>query len=415
MIAALALALALAASQDDPADAAPTNAPAPSLEPAAPAAPALAPADPAADVAPARAADPLAPCKLLLGAPQENTGVGLAAAERCFRQHAAAKHSDTHAARALAMADVIAAWRLPASTPTDKPQLFVTGRAEALLHGAAGGTAGGFLLAGAIASTMRASEQSTLPWLLASPALGAVVGTTSAWLLLDAGAPNPGDVALITSAMWTGAAEGFLLQLSVFDGSREASSIPLQFVTVLGGGLVGLAGGALLAPLVDVTTGDAAVAHSALLWGGVMTGFGFAAVCVQGCAIDNSQRTLAVVAGSALPYLAALVLHPLIDIERWPSWLIEAGGAAGFLTGAAALTVFASSGVDPRLAISIVGATTLMGVGLGSAGAWTLSNSMKENTTIALPVISLSPTLLPELASLSSGGAMPGLVMVGMF
>lgn len=437
MIAAVAaiaaLALTVASGLDDPAD--PGDA-AP-VELVYPAAPAL---DAEPDLAPRVVEDPLARCKQMLldSEPGADTS-RLGSAERCLRQRALDAGADTARddeviARALALADAVGAWRLASqgalAAPTGhaargKPVslggLVDSGFAEGLVHGALAGAGGGFLLAGAIFSATRASEQDTLPWLLASPALGAVAGTAGAWALLDVSAAGSGDIALATSTMWAGAAEGVLLQLAVFDGNLEASSVPLRFVTVLGGGAMGLAAGAALGPLLDVTPGDAAVANSALLWGGVMTGFGLAFVASNGASPSFAQGVLVLAAGTTMPYVATLVAHPLLKIERWPSWLIEAGGAAGFLTAGGALVVLsAGGGIGSQASIAFLGAGTLAGVGVGTAAAWAVSSALEPSGSIVpnVPAVSFAPALFSEPAPArhaSRSGAMPGLVVGGRF
>ena len=447
MIAAFAFAFALSAAASDvtgdPAD--PATAPAELVYPAAPApeperavigGSPSASDDPSVDGAVNDAElDPLEPCKrLVLDRSLVRIGTDdrekLGEAEQCFRDRAAkAPEGDAVIARALAMADVIAAWRLaepallvPSAPPVSAPknatlsvsELVESGRAEALVHGALAGAGGGFLLAGAIFSTTRASEQDTLPWLLASPALGALAGTAGTWALLDATEPTTGDIAFATSTMWVGAAEGIVLQLAIFDGSREASSVPLRFITVLGGGAVGLAAGAALAPLVDVTPGDAAVANSALLWGGVMTGFGLGYVGSNGSALAFGPTMLVLAAGSTVPYVAVLAAHPLLEIERWPSLLIEAGGAAGFLTSVGAMVVLNNGGgFGQQGAIVLMGAGTLAGVGLGATAAWIVSANMEPSTSVDVPAVSFAPALLPDPTQASI--AMPGLVVGGRF
>ncbi len=349
----------------------------------------------------------LEPCKALV------TRQELAQASRCFRAHADERE-------AAAMADVVDAWNTPAPVLKQAaPQLSLSdlvdsGRAEGMLHGTVAGAGAGFLAAATLFSTTRTNQSDSLPWLLASPAVGAIGGAVGSFFLLQNTRPDAGDIALSASTMWTGATEGFFLQLAVFDQSPDVSTVPLRFATVLGGGVLGLGAGLGLSPFVDATPGDVAVANSALVWGGVLTGFGLATLTSARVQLTTPQVSFALLTGSLVPYGVALACHPLLDIERWPSWLIEAGGAGGMLVSAAFIAVVASStSVDGAVGFGFVGAGTAAGVVAGGTAAYFVSKAAHDGTAgePAERTASLAPTVLVD----DERRAVPGLAVRGRF
>ncbi|OGQ17386.1 MAG: hypothetical protein A2138_27295 [Deltaproteobacteria bacterium RBG_16_71_12] len=174
-----------------------------------------------------------------------------------------------------------------------------------------------------------------------------------------------------------GATQGFLLQWVVFDQSPDAGAVPLRFVTILGGGVLGLGAGAALAPLVDIDDGDVAVAHSAALWGGVLATVGL--LGVSGALGLDVGVPLAIVAGGiGVPYLGALAAHSLLEIDRWPSFLIDGGGAAGLLVTSAFLTVLGGALVasPPALAAALMVGTGA-GLTVGSVAAWFITDALR--------------------------------------
>lgn len=413
VLASLLLCAAGARADDDPSDV--PAAPAGELPPAAAAdAPVPAPSDGAAtaptdeaaapdaardaahDALPApspRVDDPLARCRALM------LDGDLDQAQRCVH----AVLTDAGAApevrwRARALGDVLAAWgrqvQAPASeqqAPMQEPvpakvkeQVKVSALvdaigAEAMVHGALGGAGAGFLVAATVASATRDSEADTLPWLIAAPAVGGLAGAAGGWGLARALDPAIGDLRLATSTMWMGATQGFLLQWIVFDQSPDVGATPLRFVTMLGGGMLGLGAGAALAPLVDIDDGDVAVAHSAALWGGVLTTITLVGVSDY-VRTPSQVATLAVVAGGiGVPYLAALACHPFIDLERWPTFLIEGGGAAGLLISGAFLAATTGSlQTNQALLGAVLGVGTAAGLAVGATAAVMVSSAVQH-------------------------------------
>lgn len=409
--------------------------------------------DSEASPAPTPPEDPLARCKAMLldeTSSTSNDDARLAIAESCFRDHTTSEDAEV-AARARAMVDVVAAWRateavaatVPVAVPiagtaaattaapaagtaaaTTRESVSLTGlvesgRAEALLNGAAAGAGGGFLLSATFFSANRTiNEQDSLPWLLASPAVGAVAGAAGAWALVESGAPSTGDIAFVSSTMWNGAAQGLLLQTAVFDGNAEVSSTPLRFVTVLGGGAIGLASGIALSPFLDVTQGDAAVANSAALWGGVLTAFGMGFFGASGTQITLGQGALVLAAGSTVPYVAVVVAHPYLNIERWPSWLIEGGGVGGLLVTSAFMGVLNTTGsLNGQAAFVFLGGGTAAGLAAGTAAAVIVSNGMRStSTSTELDVPPVEVSLLPAVFP-ADGPERPltGFIVAGAF
>ncbi|MBI1945457.1 MAG: hypothetical protein HYS27_07160 [Deltaproteobacteria bacterium] len=354
----------------------------------------------------ARAADPLVDCRALVLDERWDD------AERCLQVVVAAPDApEPLARRAAALREVVAAWRrhlddaaraaeasaaaaaaptTPLTPSTPREQLKVSelvdeSSGEAMVHGAAGGAGAGFLVSAAIASATRASEQDTIGWLIAAPAAGGVVGALGGYVAERGLRPSVGDLRLATSSMWMGATQGFLLQWAVFDQSADAGAVPLRFLTILGGGALGLGAGAALSPLVDVEDGDVAVAHSAALWGGVLTTIvltGTAGSWMSG----NVPVVLAVIAGGiGVPYLGALAAHSALEIERWPSFLIDAGGAAGLLVTTAFITV-TNAALLPNSAAVAAALTvgTTAGLAIGSVAAWYVSAAVRQEARALL-------------------------------
>ncbi|MCC7070588.1 MAG: hypothetical protein IT383_04655 [Deltaproteobacteria bacterium] len=360
----------------------------------APLAPATGDQEPAQEPAPPSAPleDPLATCRALV------VDSRLDDALHCVRELL----NDEGAApelhrRARALRDLITAWGRhldapapPAAMPAAEAQAQAQAQvkvselvdaisAEASVHGAVGGAGAGFLLAASVASATRASEADTLPWLIAAPAVGGVVGAAGGFGLARALRPEAGDLRLATSTMWMGATQGFFLQWIVFHESPDVGATPMRFGTILGGGALGLGAGAALAPLVDVDDGDVAVAHSAALWGGVLTTIGISGASSMLGGVPFPV-VVAVLAGSVgVPYAAALACHSLIDIERWPSFLIDGGGAAGLLIAGAFLSVSAGA-LQPSAPVvaGVLGVGAAAGIAVGATAAWMVSSAVRK-------------------------------------
>ena len=353
-------------------------------------------------------ADPLLDCRALLLDDRAED------AERCLQDALAAPEIDQDtAARARALLDVTLAWRkhLAATVPTPpaaptpvaadaaaspsapdasapREELSVgallrDGTGEAVVQGALGGGTAAFLVAGTVASATRASEEDTLGYLVGAPAAGALVGAAGSYFTVRALAPSVGDLRLATASMWMGGVQGYALQLAVFDGSPDVGAIPLRFLTVLAGGAVGLGAGAALGPLLEVEDGDVGVANSAALWGGVLSGVVLLGTQNSGAALSTPGAVAVIAGGIGVPWAAVLAAHELLDIDRWSSFLIDGGGAAGFLTAAAALAVLSGSmGGSAGLASALMGAGVVAGVTVGTVAAVIASKALRPEAKV---------------------------------
>lgn len=310
----------------------------------------------------------------------------------------------------------------PSMTPVD---VWSSGKGEAMIHGTLAGGTAGFLLAATGFSTARTSERDSLGWLIAAPAAGAVAGALGASALVGATAASPGDIALVSSTLWMGTVQGLTLQLALFEDAREATAASWRFATVLGGGALGLASGLGLASVVEMSPGDVAVANSAGLWGGVLTTLALQSWGNAVGGISVPSAALAIGGGALIPWATAIALHPFIDVDRSASWLIEAGGAAGFLVGSG-LAAAASSGLpmDGSATVAIIGGATAAGVTMGGVAAVALSAAARkepspaaaEDTSSRSMVASLFTSGKAELlaATTLSGGALALSVYSGL-
>jgi hypothetical protein len=342
-------------------------------------------------------------------------------AERCYRDV-----GDTDAADVVAAYAASAPKLDDAAAHVDKPSvdfsaMLADGRAEGVVHATAAGAGAGFLAAATIAATTRASKNDSLPWLIAAPAVSALAGAGGSYALLDATKPTPSAIALSSSTMWAGATEGLLLQLAVFDKSSDVTAAPLRFATILGGGALGLGSGVLLSTSIAPSVGDVAVANSAFLWGGVLTGFGIGFLSIDHpSSWTTPEVAFTLLGGSLVPYAIALAAYPLLDIERGPSWLIEAGGAAGFLATSALLVIASTSrGINSgSFYVGVLGAGTAAGVVLGASAAYVVSEGIHRDATLHSatppsngPDVHAAPTALLDV----KGNASPGLALAGSF
>lgn len=350
--------------------------------------------------------DPLVPCRVLI------LDERFEDAERCLASVIEAPGADPAVVRrARALSEVVSAWQkhvertvpspdpappqasaaLPAvdapaaaaPAPLHVDQLIQDGTGEGVVQGALAGGTAAFLVSAAIASATRASEEDTLGYLVAAPAAGALLGAAGSYGAVRLLQPSVGDLRLATAAMWMGGVQGFTLQLAVFDQSPDVGAIPLRFLTVLAGGSIGLGAGAALAPLVDVEDGDVAVASSAALWGGVLSTVVLMGVNGSGVRVTTPVSVAIVAAGIGVPWVAALAAHELLVIERWPSFLIDGGGAAGLLVAGAALAAFSGSfGGSAAVASGMVTASVLAGLTVGTIAATVTSQAVRSEARV---------------------------------
>jgi hypothetical protein len=206
-----------------------------------------------------------------------------------------------------------------------------------------------------------------------------------------------------------------LLQLAVFDRSSDVSAAPLRFATIFGGGALGLGSGILLSTTIAPSTGDVAVANSAFVWGGVLTGFTLGVISANNVSLTTPEVSFALLGGSLIPYALALGAYPLLDIDRGPSWLIEAGGAGGFLVTSALVVSTGATRLGPSVQIGVLGAGTAAGVALGAAAAFVVSAGAHEAAANALTPVGPEVHAAPSALIDSKGRAAPGLAVSGSF
>ncbi|HEY4223283.1 MAG TPA: hypothetical protein VGO62_18120 [Myxococcota bacterium] len=335
--------------------------------------------------------DALAPCRALVRANRlDEAGACLLA------------HKDDP--RAQPMLDAIAAWQaqpavvgpVPEPAVLDVKRLVDSGAAEALGHGLALGAGAGFVSTATYFATTRTDQRDSLPWLLASPVVGAVAGAALSTGALALMHPTPVQISFAASTAWAGASQGFVLQLGVFDDSAAAA--PLRLITILAGGALGLASGVALAPFLDASTGDIAVANSMYLWGGALALEVVLAFDPLALTHRSASSAFLVAGGAFVPYAIALACAPLLHIERAPSWLIDAGGAAGFLVAAA--FVVAAQQQSPG---AFWAAGTAAGVVAGTAAAVVVSDAGPDLHASATALVDVKGH---AVAGLTIGGAL---------
>ncbi len=283
--------------------------------------------------------------------------------------------------------------------------LVQSGAPELVFHSAAYGGVAGFLAAATALSATRISEVDSLPWLIGAPAFGILTGGAAAAIAAYGLALDAGDAALVSSMLWTGSAWGVALQLLMFDQRNDVGHIPLRFSTVLGAG-VGLGAlGAAAAWGLEIDPGDVGVLNSAALWGAVLGGLSWFTlgssgliVAPPGDPIGSFPTAVSVVlAASVLPWSAAFALHPFLALERPATWLIEAGGIAGVLSGLALMAFFSDAGLPSGVYPGMVTVTTGLGVAAGAAGAVLVSDVVRrfDIADLTTPLLSLAPAILP--------------------
>jgi hypothetical protein len=307
----------------------------------------------------------------------------LARAEECFTNAAVRAPTESDRRRARAFAELCAAKRsaLSSAPPTSldpaaatagplapaEPALadvalarFNDGTAEGVVQGAALGAAGAFLITAAAQSAARFDKFDALPWLIAGPVIGGAAGAIAALLVIVGFDVDPGDVAIVPSATWIGGITTLAVLIALFHDTTDIRFVPVQYLLALGGGAAGAAAGIAAASIFDITQGDTALANSAALWGGVLTALALA-ISPNGRDVPGVAGVIAL--GVSVPYLVVVAAHSKVEINRFATWLIEAGGAGGLLMGGAVL-IATNGRVDPPV---VMLTSTAIGVGVGTA------------------------------------------------
>lgn len=311
-------------------------------------------------------------------------------------------------------------------------RLVLSGAPEGLIGGALSGAIYGFLGTATVQAALRTDVMPATPWLLGVPAMTMLVGGALGFGL--GFVAKPGDASLVSSSSLVGIASGIALQSMLFWRNDDLREIPLRFLTPLGTGLLFTAAAAGMAPFVDVTPGDAALATSAALWVpvfGALIGVSVQAVAndfnlwVVDTTLDLSWAFGGLAATGLLAYLGVLALHPFVDVPRPATWLIE----AGVLVGAVAYTAFIPLGTALLGPVTVgsylyspipIGYTLAMGlggsVGLAAAllaghfvpGLDEVSAFLADSPLAVAPVVAPDPISPSRVAvSLALTGALP--------
>lgn len=294
----------------------------------------------------------------------------------------------------------------PTPPAPEPPRLTLTsawlqrGVVEAGLHGVALGGVGGFVGASAVVAGLRTSEVDSLPWLVAAPALGALAGGAIAVAGVTLSNAPPDDVALVASTTWAGLALSTGAQLAALSDSVDVAAPALGFATMLLGGAVGLVGGLVLAPSLDATAGDVALANSGLVWGGVLGGLAAASASAAGRTLAFGDVALWTTTGAGAAWLATLALHPWLSLHRLSTWLVDAGGVAGcLLAGSALVAISASVGSSSAIAPGVLTAGAVAGLVAGGVAAVFVDarfGATFDDATAPPPLLSrIAPAVLP--------------------
>ncbi len=290
---------------------------------------------------------------------------------------------------------------------TDRAARFaLDGHLEAGIHGAAWGGLAGFLGTAGVLAATRTSERDAFPLLLTAPALGVVAGALAGIGAVELSGASADDVAFAASTTWAGTALGFTLQLAVFAGENDVHAAPMRFFTTLAGGVLGLTAGAGWGPFLDVSAADASLANSGFFWGGVLTATTLGMVATFGQPTDFATALMIVGGGCVLPWGAVLALHPLFQLHRVSTWLVDVGGVLGVIGGAAGAFIVATAVGDGRVFLPVFGAAVVGGLGLGIAGAVVVDDATRDAFPPPAPL-----AFGPAFFQTHDGGLAPGVTV----
>ncbi len=269
------------------------------------------------------------------------------------------------------------------------------GRKELLIASTLGG---GFLGSGAAVSLFgpNTSEASI------GGAAGIVIGLAGAYY----GVPKDisvGDTSLIIGSTLIGAAEGGII--ASFFGCKNVANTDGSFSEdcnedAIGGATIvaaigGLAFGAVAAPRLALTPGDAALINSGAMWG-ITTGALFVSV------FDADARVRAPLwfGGINLGVLAGAMLARQTNVSRGHVALIDLSGLAGMIAGVASASFLDESGLSerkPHLA--------LLGMSVGLITGAYLTRRMDEPKSATLAGIR------PHVGSIEDARGRPALTL----
>jgi hypothetical protein len=302
----------------------------------------------------------------------------------------------------------------PATSPLTLSSAWLQrGVVEAGLHGVVLGGVAGFVGASAVAAGLRTSEADSLPWLVVAPAAGAVVGGALATAGVVATNAAPDDIALVASTTWAGLALATGLQLSFLSGSPDVAAPALGFSTMLLGTVTGLGAGLAIAPYIDATAGDVALANTALVWGSVLGVQAASMAVAAGNSLDFGEIALWTTTGGGAAWLVTLALHPLFSLHRLSTWLIDAGGVAGFLLAGSALVATASTFTTngPLLIAGGLTAGTVVGLVAGGIAATFVDAQLSDDVNDADAPPPLLSRVLPAILPTPAGRTAAGVVV----
>lgn len=178
-------------------------------------------------------------------------------------------------------------------------------------------------------------------------------GALAATMLASRGGIEPGEAQLYNSATTWGRWNALGINDGFSGTSREAW-------TSIGAQAAGLAIGLGLWQLWRPTAGDVALTNSGLLWGTVLTMFGYLAA-------DREPTMKAAVIAGDVGLLAAAALSAEVKMSRGRTLLIDTGGVIGTLVGG--LFAVGQDGSDRT-----AGAALMIGTALGLGLATLLTN-----------------------------------------
>ncbi len=316
------------------------------------------------------------------------------------------------AAEALRVLARLRRHRPPPASPPSPPLTLSSvwlrqGSVEAGLHGVVLGGVAGFAGAAAVLAALRTSEADALPWLLVTPAVAALAGGAGAVGAVVGFDVGGDDVSFVASTTWAGLALATAGQIAVLSGSVDVAAPAVGFATTLAGAAAGLGLGVALAPWLDVSSGDAALANSGLVWGGVLGLLGASVAGNLGSGLAFGDGVLIVGASAGAAWLAATAAHPFVDLHRLSTWLIDAGGGAGLLLGASAAAALGSAGTTAQWGVTLGGTT--LGLAAGAGLAVVVDAAFADDAGAADAPPPLLTSVRPGVVRSPAGAIVPGL------